>query len=49
MVLTASLCDAPLIDEFEVNNTSAYAVGLRLTMTKIYQNFKVQVDEIILP
>ena len=27
-VLTASLCDAPHINEFEVNNASAYVVGL---------------------
>ena len=36
MVLTASLCDAPNVNEFEVNNASAYAVGFHLTMLQIY-------------
>ena len=37
MVLTASLCDAPyLMSLSQVNNVSAYAVWLRLTMLQIY-------------
>ena len=38
MVLTASLCDAPHINEFELGKkkASANAVGFRLTMLQIY-------------
>ena len=37
MVLTASLCDTPHIMSLSyVNNASAFAVGLRLTMLQIY-------------
>ena len=38
MVPTASLNDAPLINEFELGKKteSAYAVGLRLTMMQIF-------------
>ena len=37
MVLTASQCDAPHIMSLSlVNNASAYAVGLLLTMLQIY-------------
>ena len=37
MVLTASQCEAPhIMSMSQVNNASAYAVGLRLTMLQIY-------------